>query len=81
MGEKRNGWEIGSIGGGIRDRDGRGKGESGRYSSKEVVIGRNTRETAQQCLLFGNRKKPTKRKSMKRAGAGAGNASYGMQEV
>ena len=80
-GKRETGGGPAVQGGGIRDRDGRGKGESGRYSSKKVVIGRNTRETAQQCLLFGNRKKPTKRKSMKRAGAGARNASYGMQEV
>ena len=38
-------------------------------------------EITQQCLTFRNRKRPTKRKSMKRAGAGAGKASYGMQEV
>ena len=80
-GKRETGGGPAVQGGGIRDRDGRGKGESGRYSSKKVVIGRNTRETAQQCLLFGNRKKPTKRKSMKRAGEGARNASYGMQEV
>lgn len=36
-------------------------------------------QITQQCLTFRNRKRPTKRKSMKRAGAGAGNASYGMQ--
>ena len=46
-----------------------GKGESGRYSSKRVGIGRNTRETEQQYLLFRKRKRPTKRKSMKRGGS------------